>query len=238
MKVSALLSLCLVSSLLSFSQADTGTNFVKGRNEYLQENYSQALKLFAQAQTEEPGNAQVPYLMAHVYSDMNNYKQAAVYFEKAIAIDSTSANWIYECGLTYYSIPDYKKSLQFIELAAEKGYKRTSDYKENLANALVNTKQYDRAIDIYKEILERKPTDQDVWYQLGQAYFNAAKFQDAIGAWGQLLNIDTTNAEALYMTGLSYQKKGEVEKGRQLCDKAIVWDPSLASKKKTMGGDL
>ena len=153
-------------------------------------------------------------------------------------MDSAHGNWIYECGLNYYAIPDYKKSLQFILLAAEKGYKRSIDYKENLANAYINVKQYEHAIDIYKEILDRKPSDREILYQLGQAYFNAARYQEAIDSWTILLNFDTTNAEALYMTGLSYQKKGDTSRGQQMCDKAIAWDPSLASKKKTTGGNF
>jgi hypothetical protein len=40
------------------------------------------------------------------------------------------------------------------------------------------------------------------------------------------------------MIGMCYQKKGEKDKGVQLCDKAIEMDPSLASlkqKKMDMG---
>jgi hypothetical protein len=41
------------------------------------------------------------------------------------------------------------------------------------------------------------------------------------------------------MIGLSYQKKGEKEKGQQMCDKAIQMDPSLKNlkeEKKMPGG--
>ena len=77
-----LLGFCLISSLTSFSQNET--TFAKGRNEYLQENYNEALKLLTQALTEEPANPEIPYILAHVFSDISNYKEAAVYFEKAI----------------------------------------------------------------------------------------------------------------------------------------------------------
>ena len=42
------------------------------------------------------------------------------------------------------------------------------------------------------------------------------------------------------MIGLSYQKKGEKQKGQQLCDKAIEMDPSLNSlrQKQDMGMGL
>jgi hypothetical protein len=34
------------------------------------------------------------------------------------------------------------------------------------------------------------------------------------------------------MIGMSFQKKGEKEKGQLLCDKAIAMDPSLESKRQ------
>ncbi len=46
--------------------------------------------------------------------------------------------------------------------------------------------------------------------------------------------MDKQNAAALYMIGMSYQKKGEKQKGMDLCDKAIQMDPSLAKNKQKM----
>jgi hypothetical protein len=36
------------------------------------------------------------------------------------------------------------------------------------------------------------------------------------------------------MIGMCYQKKGDDQKGKLLCDKAIAMDPSLESHKKEM----
>jgi len=156
--------------------------------------------------------------------------------EKAIALDSTKSNWIYECGLIYYAIPDYKKSLEFIRLAGDKGYKKTSDYLENLGNAYINAGQSEKGIEVLNEVLKKKPEDPELLYQVAQANFKSGRYQEAINLWDRVLEQDKTNAEALYMIGLSYQKKGEKEKGQQLCDRAIQMDPSLRSKRQQMGG--
>jgi Tfp pilus assembly protein PilF len=47
-----------------------------------------------------------------------------------------------------------------------------------------------------------------------------------------MLGYDKTNASALFMIGMCYLKKGDKEKGTQLCDKAIQMDPALASYKQ------
>jgi tetratricopeptide (TPR) repeat protein len=73
---------------------------------------------------------------------------------------------------------------------------------------------------------------------VAEAYYYSGKYQDAIDYWDKVLTYDKTNAQSLYMIGMSYQKKGEKEKGVALCDKAIEMDPDLAKykQKKSMPG--
>src|SRR6186713_1239699 len=122
----------LVSIALLFiyftSSAQTESSLQLARKQYQEENYAEVIRLLDKAASEEPQNAQVPYLMGRAYVDMSNYKKAVTFLEKAISMDSSKSNWMYECGLTCYAIPDYKKSLHFILLAGEKGYKKTNDY--------------------------------------------------------------------------------------------------------------
>ena len=230
-----LLSLAiLIISLDSFAQTESSLQLA--RKQYQEENYAEVLKLLAKAETEEPNNAQVPYLMGRAYVDMNNYKKAAAHLEKAVAMDSAKSNWMYELGLIYYAIPDHKKSLNYILLAGEKGYKKTTDYLENLGNAYINAGQPDKGIEVLNEVLKKKPDDPELLYQVAQASFKSGKYQDAINLWDRVLEQDKSNADALYMIGLSYQKKGEKEKGQQLCDRAIQMDPSLRTKRQQSGG--
>lgn len=219
-------------------QPNKPVSFIIGKSYYEQENYGEAVKHLQTAAKEEPARAEIPYIIGRSYLDMSNYKQSAVFFEKAIALDSTKANWIYEAGLVFYAIPDYRKSLTYIELAGAKGYKKSNDYLENLGNAYINVKEYDKGIDVLKQVLQKKPTDQELIYQVAQAYFKAKKYQEAIDMWDVALGLDKTNANVLYMIGLSYQKKGEKQKGQQLCDKAIEMDPSLNSLRQKQDGGM
>jgi tetratricopeptide (TPR) repeat protein len=215
-------------------------SFIIGKSYYEQENYGEAIKYLQTASQEEPARADIFYIIGRSYLDMSNYKQSASYFEKAIALDSSKVNWIYEAGLVFYAIPDNKKALRYIELAGEKGYKKSNDYLENLGNAYINVNDYEKGIAVLKEVLQKKPSDQELIYQVAQAYYKAKKYQEAIDTWDMILALDKTNARALYMIGLAYQKKGEKQKGQQLCDKAIEMDPSLNSlrQKQDMGMGL
>ena len=207
-------------------------NFYIGKIYYQQENYGDAIKYLQGAIKEDARNAEAPYMIARSYADMQNYKLSIPYFHQAIELDTAKNNWIYELALIHYAIHDDKNALKYMLLAGEKGYKRDNEYLENLGIAYLNTGQLEKGIAIMNEILKKRPSDMNVLNMVAEAYYGKQKYQQAIDYWDQVLFYDKGNASALYMIGMSYQKKGEKEKGKYLCDKAIEMDPSLASLKQ------
>lgn len=207
---------------------------------YGKEDLGNAIKYFEFAAKENPDNADIPYTEARAYADMFNYKAAIPYFQKAIALQPDNNRWIYEMALIYYAIPDDQNALKYMLLAGEKGLKKDNEYMQNLATAYLNAGKLDEGIGILKEMLAKRPSDINILNSLAEAYYDSKKFDDAINTYDELLRIDTTNAEALYMIGMCFQKKGDKEKGMALCDKAISMNPSLQSLKheKQMPGGL
>jgi tetratricopeptide (TPR) repeat protein len=230
------LILLVVLFVTASTFAQTETSLQLARKQYQEENYAEVIKLLDKAAVEEPTNAQVPYLMGRAYVDMSNYKKAVTFLEKAIAMDSTKGNWMYECALVYQSVPDYKKSLKLMLLAGDKGYKKTNDYLENLGNTYIKLGDNAKGAEVLSEVLKKKPDDPELIFQIAQANYKAGKYQEAIDMWDRAFTIDSTNAEALYMIGLAYQKKGDKDKGQQICDRAILMDPSLKLKREQSGG--
>ena len=205
-----------------------------GKANYEQESLGDAIKFLAEAEKEDPKNAEVPYMIARAYSDMMNYKQAIPYFQKALVLDPKNSRWMYELGLMYYANHEDKNSLKLLLQAAENGYKRDNEYLENLGIAYLNTGETDKGLEIMKEILQRRPSDMNILNMIAEACYDAKRYDDAIGYWDQVLTLDKTNASALYMIGMSYIRKGDKSKGQALADKAIEMDPSLAKNKKQM----
>ncbi len=207
-------------------------NFFVGKIHYQDENYGEAIKYLEAAGKEDKSNAEAPYLIARSYADMQNYKQAIPYFLKAIELDTSKNSWIYELALIYYAIHDDKNALKYMLLAGEKGFKRSNEYLENLGIAYLNLGQLDHGVGIMNEILKKRPSDMNILNLVAEAYYYKGKYQDAIDYWDKILTYDKENASALYMIGMSYQKKGEKEKGQFLCDKAIEMDPTLSALKQ------
>jgi tetratricopeptide (TPR) repeat protein len=229
--------LLYASSLKKIDPSEKISYYI-GRVQYEQDNYGEAIKTLQDAAKEDPSNAEIPYMIAHSYADMMNYRQAIPYFEKAIALNPTQSYWIYELGLICYAMHDDKNALKYILMAGEKGYKKDNDYLENLGIAYLNVGDLEQGVAILGEILKRKPSDLNILNMVAEAYYYKGKYQLAIDYWDQVMYYDKNNASALYMIGMSYQKKGDKEKGQFLCDKAIELDPSLASlkQKKQMAG--
>ena len=209
-----------------------------GKVNYDMDNYGEAIKLLNEAAKENPENAEVPYMIAHSYADMMNFKLAIPYFQKAILLDPTKNYWIYELGLICYAMHDDKNSLKYILEAGEKGYRKDNDYLENLGIAYLNVGELEKGVEILNEILKKKPSDMNILNMVAEAYYYKGKYQLAIDYWDQVLFYDKTSATSLFMIGMAYQKKGEKEKGIALCDKAIEMDPNLAAnkQKKMMAG--
>lgn len=203
-----------------------------GKANYEKENLGEAIKYLDIAAKEDPNNAEVPYLVARSYSDMQNFKQAIPYFQKAISLKPTDSRWIYEMALIYYGMNDDQNALKYMLEAGDKGYKKDNEYLQNLSVAYLNTGNAEQGIAILKEALQRRPTDMGLLNMVAEAYYDAKKYPEAIDHWDQILAIDKTNAEALYMIGMSYQKKGDKQKGQALCDRAIQMDPTLAGLKQ------
>jgi len=211
------------------NQLHTGSNnyYILGKSYYEMEDYGNAFSFLPAAANEDPKNAEIPYLIARAYVDMNNYKPAIPYFQKAIALDSSKAQWIYECALVFATIYDDKSAIKYYEIAAAKGYKKDNDFYQNLADSYIASGEAAKGLKILQELVIKKPADLELLNSLGFTSYKMKKYDDAIEYWDRILSYDKENGRALYMIGMAYQKKGDTQKGKALCDKAIAIDPSL-----------
>lgn len=220
------------AGLLKKGDAAENVAYIIGRSYYETDDLGNGIKFLETALKEEPGNAQIPHLLATAYTNMQNFKQAIPYFQKAITLEPGNNRFIYEMALAYYGMSDDQNALKYLLEAGEKGYKKDTEYMQNLTTALMNAGKFSEGLEMMKQTLAKRPTDIGLIDMIAEACYDAGKYDDAINFYNKILLIDEKKAEALYMMGMAYQKKGQVEKGRALCDKAIAMDPKLSSLKQ------
>ena len=231
------------SKAIEFAEKCAGCDHaqrVLGMSYYQQEDYAQAEKYLSIALQKDPNDIEATYTMGRNYLDMEEYNKAVPYYSKAVKLDATKNMWMYELGLLYYNLNDYKNALASFENAEAHGYNRSNDFMENLGYAAIYSGQYDKGEKLLLDIWKRKPGNKDVLRDIAGILYQQKQYDRSLSYCQKLIEIDVKDGKALYQAGLCFQKKGEKDRGQQMCDKAIAMDPSLENlrRKKEMRGGL
>ena len=206
---------------------------------YQNEDYAIAANGFKIYLAKNPTDADATYTLARCYLDMEDYKNALPIYNKAVLLDPAKNNWSYELGLLYYNQNDFKNAVVFFNKAAEKGYPQKSDFKENLGYAYIYSGQFEQGEKLLLDLLSKKPNNKEMIRDIAEAYYNGKLYDKSLSFCKQLMEMDMKDGKALYQAGLCFQKMGQKDKGQAMCDKAIEYDPSLASmRQKQMGMGL
>jgi tetratricopeptide (TPR) repeat protein len=215
-----------------------GAEKVIGMNYYRQEDYPKAEKALLAAVAKNPADAEATYTLGHTYLDMELYQKAVPYYEKAVSMDKTKNGWMYELGLLYFNLQNYKGALASLKDAAANGYTQNNDFNENLGLASLYGGEYDNGEQLLLGIWAKKPGNKDILRDMAEILYQQKQYLRSLIYCQKLLDLDGNDAKALYQAGLNFQKKGEKDRGQQMCDKAISMDPSLASlrQEKKMPG--
>ena len=196
------------------------------------EDYGKAIIAFESVLKRNPANGEAAYELARCYVESNNYKKAMPLYLQAINSSPTKHMYVYELAMIYFGLGDYTNAIAGFEKAASLGMPKDLAYLENLGMAQLNTKDFKTGIATLEALLLKKPNDPDVTYLIAQAWYKNQKYEKAREMWEKVIAIDETNYRALYMIGMTLQKTGKIAKGREICDRAIFLDPSLAKMKQ------
>lgn len=183
-----------------------------------------------------PNDAGAIYTLARTYLEMGSEYKAILYYEKAIQLDTSNSKWFFELGSLYYNTKNFKNAVVCFNKAASQGYKRSNDFNENLGFAYIYSNEFEKGEKLLKEAIARKPNDKDLVRDIAEAFYDSKMYDKCLDYCQQLLEKDMEDGKALYQAGLCFQKKGQTQRGKQMCDKAIELDPSLNKlRQKKMG---
>lgn len=205
---------------------------IMGMSYYNLEDYGKAVNLLQKAISKDDKDAESAYTLGRTYLELENEKNAIPQFQRAIVLEPARNVWMYELGLIYYNQDDYKNALKYFNLAGDAGYNKTNDFNENVGFAQLYTNDTQNGMKTLNDIIQRKPNNTELLNNIAQAMYETKHYDDAINFYQQLLTINPKDARSLFMAGMTFQKKGNKEKGQKLCDKAIEMDPSLASHRQ------
>ncbi len=104
-----------------------------------------------------------------------------------------------------------------------------------LGSAYSDLKQYNQAIQAYREALRIQPENSVAWYNLGVTYGNFKQYDQAIQAYREALRIKPENAAAWNNLGVAYRNLTQYDQAIHACREALRIQPEYASAWLNLG---
>lgn len=101
----------------------------------------------------------------------SRFDEAEINYKKALVADSTSVAADYNLGNTYFRMENFGEAEKYYSAAADSLAKGEygADLYHNLGNSLLTHKEYQKAIEAYKNALRRRPGDMETKANLAYA---------------------------------------------------------------------
>ncbi len=129
---------------------------------------------------------------------------AIVELQKAVEIAPASADAQYQLGLAQHlQKQNAVAAVPFLEKAAASD-PGNPDYRISLGAALVDAKQYDRAVAELTPVTRSAPSRPEGWIYLGAAQLQAKRYKDAIAALDKAAALAPTSAQVEAFLAWSY----------------------------------
>ena len=174
------------------------------------------------------------YQQAETHIDSEEYEEAIVYLNKAIAINPNFAEAYSQRCFAYWKVEAYQRALADGNKAIEINPQLAVAYK-NRGNAYEDLGEKVRAIADYTKAIEIHPQYPNAYYNRGITYDNLGEHVRAIADYSKAIEINPQDADAYFFRGLAYEKLGEDEKAIAHFSKAIEIHPQNAVYYKFRG---
>src|SRR5438445_1391800 len=176
---------------------------------------------YSAAQTAVPSNSTSPeqyrqllekqfFKTGNNLFDKGNYTDAISYYDKALQINSTDINALYNKALALDNLGRLDEAITYYDkvLAISPN---DIDTLNNKALAVDSQGKHDQAIIYYDRILAINPTDTDALYNKGLALDSLGKHDEAISYYKQVLAINPKDTGALSKLNLTFNNAGNNE---------------------------
>jgi len=151
--------------------------------------------------------------------------EAVELLEAAISADRTKADYHCDLGTAYHAMRDLVSS----EAAYRRGLAIEAHHPAsayNLANLLRERKHPHEALQLYTPLLMQQPDHELAWNNCGLALLDLGRVDEARRCFGQALQLNPRNLEALVNLGAMHSRSGEITQAIELYQLGLALDPS------------
>jgi len=168
---------------------------------------------------------------ADAYFVKSDYSRAIADYGKIIEIEQGNAYAYSMRGSAYMKTSNFQKAADDFEMLLK--FSANIDEKINAANLLTNacvkSKEPNRAIGAFNELLKTSTATAKVYRYRGSTYGKFGDFDKAIADYSKAMELDPQNADFVYGHGVFYYRKDDYENAIRDFSKAIELNPRKLS---------
>lgn len=159
------------------------------------------------------------YDEAFDFGKAGDYKNAEIFYLKAIKEDSSFVEAYDNLGRVYRAVGDYEKAIKNYKKSIEL-YPLGQMAHQNLAVVYGIQKDYGNALNEYKALLEIDENDPESYFGMANCYMMLGEFDKALPNATKALEIYKQSgsghiADGYYLTGLIYYYSGNNEEAKE-----------------------
>jgi len=172
---------------------------------------------------------EVENLLAQGYDKLDRVREAVEAYQKAIRLDPKNPAYVFDLAVMALR----RRTYDLAEVVLESGV-LSFPQDRNLALALGGTHQLrgqmEKAQQLFQRLASAHAKDPLICVYLGNSYFEAGRFEDAVAAFTRGIDLDPENSVLYYQAAVSLVKLGRETdpRVRRFLGKALELDPKLA----------
>jgi len=150
-----------------------------------------------------------------------SYESALPLLESALDANAYLHMAWYYVGHSHAYLGNYRNAIEAYEYSFLSAPQFEEGYRE-CANLCFEVREFHRALEIYKEILEQFEADSELFFQMGQCYQALDQNQMARTFFQEALRLDPMDDEVLFQLGNSFALEGKWKQAMRFYKKAIT----------------
>jgi tetratricopeptide (TPR) repeat protein len=197
--------------------------------------YTEAVKEFDEIIKRDSSNADAHRQKGNIYVRAKMYKSAIAPLRTYTSLQPKSV----EGSVLFVKALDGANDFDEVVKEGKRSLKLDSsnvDVWRSLAQAQVETRQYQDALVSYEALKRRKAFASTDQAQYGLALFRTGRDEDALSSLLEAVANDSMNCDAYFSLGSIYMKKRDYEKAGAMFDKRIECDPRSISLAAYLNG--
>lgn len=214
--------------MTGISQSASSDLYQQAVSAHQQGRYAQAQALGQEALKHDPSNAEAHYLIGAILLDDGHPDSALSHLENAHHLRPVHPGILYALGNTYYLLENWPSAIQTYLALHALGHVSAHTFL-NLANSLINIKNFKAAAENLQQALSIYPDEPALWNAYGDTFNRLHRGDDAKSAYSRAFELKPDDVDIRANLALLYEQSNQLDEAEALATQGLVYHPHHSS---------